>query len=163
MRQRETIGVLVRALEAPTDAEVTELADLFDQYRAQYGQAIRAGRSEAWLRHNLGTGRLTAFVAEVEGEMVGFALTMDVPASLRLGHHWQVRDLFVAPGRRRLGVGRTLLDRVRNAAIAAGALRLSVQTETDNAGALQLYRERGFTVVDGYVSLSLPLVPDDAG
>ena len=32
--------VLVRPLEAPTEAEITELAGLFDQYRAHYGQAI---------------------------------------------------------------------------------------------------------------------------
>lgn len=163
MRERETTGVLVRALEAPTDAELAELAGLFDQYRAHYGQAIRTGQSEAWLRQHLGSGRLAAFVAEVEGETVGFAITMEGPASLRLGHYWQVRDLFVAPGRRRLGVGRTLLDRVRNAAIAAGALRLAVQTEIDNASGLRLYRESGFTVVDGYLSLALPLVPDDVG
>ena len=32
--------VLVRPLEAPTEAEISELAGLFDQYRAHYGQAI---------------------------------------------------------------------------------------------------------------------------
>ena len=77
--------VLVRPLEAPTEAEITELAGLFDQYRAHYGQAIQAGQSASWLRHNLRSGRLTAFIAEMQGELIGFAVTMDVPASLRLG------------------------------------------------------------------------------
>jgi hypothetical protein len=40
---------------------------------------------------------LAAFIAEMQGEQIGFAVTMDVPASLRLGHYWQIRDLFVAP------------------------------------------------------------------
>ena len=142
-------------------AEITQLAGLFDQYRAHYGHAIQAGQSASWLKHNLGSGRLAAFIAEMHGEQIGFAVTMDVPASLRLGHYWQIRDLFVAPTRRRLGVARALLDGIRSAATAAGALRLAVQTEVDNAGAIRLYEECGFAPVEGYRGLALPLVPDD--
>jgi GNAT superfamily N-acetyltransferase len=155
--------VLVRPLEAPTEAEITELAGLFDQYRAHYGQTIQAGQSASWLRHNLRSGRLTAFIAEMQGELIGFAVTMDVPASLRLGHYWQIRDLFVAPSRRRLGVARILLDGIHSSATAVGALRLAVQTEVDNASAMQLYEESGFTPVEGYRGLALPLVPDEGG
>jgi GNAT superfamily N-acetyltransferase len=45
------------------------------------------------------------FVAEDNGGLVGFAITMEVPASLRLAHFWQIRDLFVLPTHRRLGSG----------------------------------------------------------
>jgi GNAT superfamily N-acetyltransferase len=155
--------ILVRLLEAPTEAEITELAGLFDLYRAHYGQAVQAGRSASWLRHNIGSGRLTAFIAEMHGELVGFAVTMDVPASLRLGHYWQIRDLFVTPSRRRLGVARVLLEGIHRSATAAGALRLAVQTEVDNASAMRLYEESGFTPVEGYRGLALPLVPDEGG
>ena len=84
---RGETDVQVRALEAPTDAEIADLASLFDQYRAHYGQPIQPGQSTAWLTHNLRSGRLAAFVAEMNGEAIGFAVTMDVPASLRLGHY----------------------------------------------------------------------------
>lgn len=155
-------AVLVRLLAAPIDTEITDLADLFDQYRAHYGQAMHAGQSVTWLGDNLRNGRLAAFVAEIEGQLVGFATTIDMPASLSLGHYWQIRDLFVAPGRRRGGVGRILLDRIRSAATAAGALRLAVQTEVDNADAIRLYEAFGFTPVEGYRGLTLPLMPDYA-
>ena len=155
--------VRVRRLAEPTDAEVAELAGLFDAYRAHYGEQVDAGASRQWLAENLRSGRLSAFLADVDGEPVGFAATMDVPASLRLGHYWQVRDLFVVPGRRRLGVARALLDVIRSAAAAAGALRLAVQTEDDNAIARHLYQASGFAVVEGYVGLTLPLVSDEGG
>jgi GNAT superfamily N-acetyltransferase len=158
---RGETDVLVRLLEAPTEADIAELASLFDHYRAHYGQAIQAGQSAAWLQDNLRSARLAAFVAEMDGELVGFATTLDIPASLRLGHYWQIRDLFVVPSRRRLGVARVLLDCIRSAATAAGALRLAVQTEVDNAGALRLYEERGFAPVEGYRGLTLPLVADE--
>ncbi len=156
-----TEPAVVRLLEASTEAEITELAAVFDEYRAHYGQAIQAGESARWLEDTLGRGRLTAFVAEIDGELIGFASTMDVPASLRLGHNWQIRDLFVVPNRRGLGVARLLLDHIRNSATAAGALRLAVQTEDDNTVALRLYDQSGFAHVDGYLGLTLPLVADE--
>lgn len=76
---------------------------------------------------------------------------------MRLGHFWHLRDLFVLPSHRRRGAGRALLDAVRVAATAAGALRVVVQTEADNAPALRLYAESGYAPVEGYRSLSLQL------
>jgi GNAT superfamily N-acetyltransferase len=100
------------------------------------------------------------FVAEDSARFVGFATTMDVPASLRLAHFWQIRDLFVLPTHRRLGVGRALLASVRAAAIASSALRLVVQTEDDNDAALRLYADSGYAQIEGYCSLMLPLGPE---
>lgn len=153
-------SVEVRALTSPTRAEVERLAELFDRYRIHYGEAADASRTASWLEGNLGSGRLEAFVAEDRGALIGFASTMTVPASLRLGHFWQIRDIFVLPTYRRLGVGRTLLDVIRATAIRSGALRVVVQTEADNAPALRLYAQSGYTAVEGYCSLTLPLTPE---
>ena len=156
-------SVDVRALIAPSGVEITQLAKIFDRYRIHYGEAADASHTASWLEGNLGDGRLRAFVAEDNGEFVGFATTMTIPASLRLGHFWQVRDLFVLPNHRRLGIGRTLLDFIRAAATTAGAVRLVVQTEADNTTALLLYAESGYTTVEGYCSLTLPLTPGSGG
>jgi GNAT superfamily N-acetyltransferase len=150
----------VRALTAPTRAEIEQLAEIFDRYRIHYGEAADAFRTASWLEGNIGSGRLEAFVAEDNGAFVGFAITMTVPASLRLGHFWQIRDLFVLPDHRRLGVGRTLLGLIRAAAIRSGALRLALNTEADNTPALRLYADSNYTAVEGYCSLTLPLTPD---
>jgi GNAT superfamily N-acetyltransferase len=152
--------VSVRTLAAPTRGEIEALAEIFDQYRAHYGEDSDATRSARWLDENLRTSRLRVFVAEDTGRFVGFAITMEVPGSLRLSHYWQIRDLFVLPTHRRLGVGRALLASVRAAAIASGALRLVVQTENDNDSALRLYADSGYALIKGYRSLVLPLGPD---
>jgi GNAT superfamily N-acetyltransferase len=149
--------VSVRALVVPTSRELEALAEIFDQYRAQYGEASDASRSASWLDENLSTRRLRVFVAEDSVRFVGFAITMDVPASLRLAQFWQIRDLFVLPAHRRLGVGRALLASVRAAAIASNALRLVVQTEDDNDPAIRLYSDCGYAPIKGYRSLILPL------
>jgi GNAT superfamily N-acetyltransferase len=149
----------VRSLTAPTRSEIEALAEIFDQYRAHYDAPSGASSSRRWLEQHLGTGRLRAFVAEDGGKVVGFATTTEVPASLRLAHFWQIKDLFVLPTHRRLGVGRALLASVRAAAIESGALRLALQTEDNNDAALRLYAESGYAVVNGYCSLMLPLGP----
>jgi len=152
--------VAVRALADPTRREIEALAEIFDQYRAHYGEDSNASRSAAWLDENLSTSRVRAFVAEDGGRYVGFAITLEVPASLRLGHFWQIRDLFVLPTYRRLGVGRALLASVRTSAIESGALRLSVQAEDGNDPALRFYADSGYAVITGYSSLMLPLGPE---
>ncbi|MGH2463825.1 MAG: GNAT family N-acetyltransferase [Candidatus Limnocylindrales bacterium] len=155
--------VRVRRLDEPSDAELAELAELFDAYRVHYGEQIDAGASGHWLAENLASGHVSAFLAAVADKPAGFALTIDIPASLRLGHYWQLRDLFVVPGHRRLGIARALLDAIRTGAAAEGALRLAVQTEDDNAAARLLYESSGFVPVGGYVALILPLASDDSG
>jgi hypothetical protein len=83
--------VSVRALAAPTAKEIEALAEVFDQYRVHYGEASDASRSASWLDENLSTSRLRAFVAEDSRRLVGLAITMEVPASLRLAHYAAVK------------------------------------------------------------------------
>lgn len=154
---RDVVGLLVAALNEPGAEQLPDVADLFDQYRRHYREPVSPGQTLRWLRDHVGAGRLTVFVAHVDDRLVGFATVMVVPASLRLGHHWVLRDLFVLSDARRGGTGRALLGVVSEAATASGALRLSVQTEADNAPALRLYHASGFASVEGITSLTLPL------
>lgn len=50
-----------------------------------------------------------------------------------------------------------LLDAVHAAAQQRGALRLSLQTEPGNSGALRLYEQYGFTPITGLCHLMLDL------
>jgi len=151
------IPVTAAPLTEPAAADLAEMAELFDEYRRHYGEPAAPGQTLEWLRDNTGHGRLTVFTAHAGRDLIGFATTVALPASLRLSCYWQLRDLFVAPGARRRGAARALLDAVRRAATAAGAIRLSVQTESVNAAALQLYRTSGFVPVEDLQVLSLPI------
>ena len=133
------------------------MAEVFDQYRRHYGQPVVAGQTLAWLTDHTSRRRLSVFVAHIGEDLAGLATTVVVPASLRLGCSWQLRDLYVVPGARRRGVAWALVGAVRQAAIAAGAIRLSVQTEPSNIAALQLYRTSGFVPVEDIQILALPL------
>jgi hypothetical protein len=50
--------VSVRTLAAPTTGEIEHLAEIFDRYRAHYGEDSDATRAARWLDENLGTRRV---------------------------------------------------------------------------------------------------------
>jgi GNAT superfamily N-acetyltransferase len=133
--------------------------ELFERYRAHYGQTADRNRSQAWLTDATTTGPMRAFLARVDGVAAGMCLIAICPASLTLGEFWMVRDVFVDPRWRRTGVARALLDAVRAAARQRGALRLALQTEDDNVAALRLYEQYGFGPVTGLRHLMLALAP----
>jgi GNAT superfamily N-acetyltransferase len=148
---------VVAELVRPAAADLAAVAEVFDQYRRHYGEPVAAGQAVAWLAGQIGSGRLRVFTARMGEDLVGIATAVTLPASLRLGCYWQLRDLYVVPGARRCGAGRALVSAVRMAASAAGAIRLSIQTEPDNAAALGLYATSGFLPVEGIQMLMLDL------
>ena len=143
----------------PGDERFQSFVELFDRYRADYGQAADRDRSLAWLTDATTAGPMRAFLARVDGVAAGICLIAICPASLTLGEFWMVRDVFVDPRWRRTGVARALLDAVRAAAQRRGALRLTLQTEDENVDALRLYERYGFGPVTGLRHLSLILAP----
>lgn len=153
---------VVTELVRPAAAELAEVAGVFDRYRRHYGEPVTAGQALAWLTQHTSSGMLTVFAAHIGEELAGIATTVALPASLRLGCAWQLRDLYVVAEARRRGAGRVLVSAVRAAASAAGAIRLSVQTEPGNTPALRLYRASGFTAVEDLHILALDLPASNA-
>jgi ribosomal protein S18 acetylase RimI-like enzyme len=102
---------------------------------------------------------MTITAAIQAGQACGFITSTVMPASLMLGTAWSIRDLYIAPQHRRRGIARTLLQHVIDDAGAAGAYRVSLQTEAGNTPALTLYTAVGFQPVNGLALLSLTLPP----
>ena len=146
--------VACRPVDPMSDA-VAELAGLFELYRTHYGQSPAPAATRAWVGEMATSGQLDFYGAYHGPRVVGFASIHQIPASLGLGRFWQLRDLFAEPTMRRRGIARRLVEAIRQAASDAGALRLSLQTESDNAAALALYRHCGFTINADLTTLSL--------
>lgn len=139
------------------DSAFDRVVALFDDYRTHYGQESSPGVTRAWLADQLTHRRLTIAAAFRDDQVCGFITTSVLPASLMLGAAWSIRDLFVAAQHRRSGIAGTLLQFVLDDARAAGACRVSLQTESDNLAALTLYTTAGFQPVTGLDLLNLTL------
>jgi GNAT superfamily N-acetyltransferase len=139
------------------DGPLHEWAELFDRYRVHYGEHPAAEAVHLWAGDMARSGQLRLHSARLGDRLVGLATSHQVPASLRLGHFWMLRDLYVAPADRGAGTGLALVSHVRRAALDAGALRLSLQTEPGNSSALRLYRRAGFVTAPDIETLTLEL------
>ncbi|MFD4206972.1 GNAT family N-acetyltransferase [Micromonospora tulbaghiae] len=136
-----------------------QVAALFDDYRAHYGQPSTPEITRSWLHDQIAQHRISVAAATRADRVRGFITVTVTPASLRLGTSWSIRDLYVAPHHRRSGIAYALLQHVIRNARAAGAHRVSLQTETDNIPALTLYTAIGFQPVTGLELLNLTFDP----
>ncbi|MEU7173781.1 GNAT family N-acetyltransferase [Micromonospora tulbaghiae] len=136
-----------------------QVAALFDDYRVHYGQPSTPQITRSWLHDQIAQQRISVAAAVRADRVRGFITVTVTPASLMLGTSWSIRDLYVAPHHRRSGIANALLQHVIRNARAAGAHRVSLQTETDNIPALTLYTEIGFQPVTGLELLNLTFDP----
>ena len=153
----------LRVTTCDTDETLAAASGVFNEYRHSYGEQPDIDeRTLGWLTDMVRSNMLTVYTASAspaDAPPIGLATCHAVPASLGLGRFWQLRDLYVLPASRRRGAAAALVGAAREAALAAGASRLSLVTETDNEAALGLYRRLGFRPVEGLETLSLELAP----
>jgi GNAT superfamily N-acetyltransferase len=88
-------------------------------------------------------------VAEVEGQVLGFANCVVHENTWESQPVCYLEDLFVAPAARGHGAGRALVDWLHNAMRAEGWARVYWMTQADNAQARGLYDS--FATADGFV------------
>ena len=128
---------------------------LWDGYNAFYGRSGPTALPESitqvtWHRFFDPDEPVHALVAESAGRIVGLAHYIFHRSTTRLHDVCYLQDLFTAPDRRGLGVGRQLIEAVYDKARAAGSSRVYWQTHADNAAGRALYdkvaRHLGFIV-----------------
>ena len=125
----------------------TEAAKLLDEYRQHYGANPAPDAVERWMREQVAADRMRVYVAGPGDDVHGVCTIAVVPAALTLRAVWLLRDLYVDPDARRRGVAQALLAHVADAARTEGAHRVSLQTESGNTWALELYAKAGFEPV----------------
>jgi ribosomal protein S18 acetylase RimI-like enzyme len=139
--------------------DLDALTTLFDGYRVFYEQASDPERARAFIAERLRRGESVIFIAHDEGarEALGFTQLYPMFSSVSARRIWVLNDLFVAPAVRKRGVAHALMDRARDFAKEAGALRLILETAEDNHAAQALYESLGYVLESGERHYSLEL------
>ena len=135
------------------------LAPLYDGYRQFYRQPSDPELAERFLRERLTRGDSVIFLAEDESGALGFTQLYPIFSSISAAPAWVLNDLFVAPGVRRSGAGRALLERARQHGLETGARWLSLSTGRENREAQALYEKLGWVRDTEYYHYELPLSP----
>ena len=120
-------------------SDLDAVANLFDHYRQFYGQPSDLPAARAFLKARFEHGESTIFLAESEGQALGFTQLYPSFSSVSMARVFVLNDLYVAPTARRHGVGQKLLKAAVIHAEHLGAVRLSLTTAVDNVTAQSLY------------------------
>ena len=127
------------------DADLTQLAGLFDLYRQFYRQPADAGLALQFIGERLRHGDSALLVAaENDATLVGFTQLYPTLCSVSAARILILYDLFVAGHARRKGVGRALLEAAGQHAKRGGAVRMELATATTNYAAQRLYESLGW-------------------
>lgn len=128
---------------------------LWDGYNAFYGRSGPTALDErvtaqTWGRFFDAGEPVHAFVAELEGRVVGIVHYLFHRSTSRLADVCYLQDLFTEEACRGRGVGRALIQQVLDTARDRGSSRVYWTTQTTNAAGRALYdrmaEHRGFIV-----------------
>lgn len=137
----------------PDDLDL--VTPLFDAYRQFYDLPSDVAAARAYLGFRMVAGDSVVFLATDGRAALGFTQLYPALDSLSLRPYVYLSDLYVAPGARRTGAGRRLLQRARQYAEEMGAARLELQTARSNVAAQALYASLGWARDDQFVIYTL--------
>lgn len=120
-----------------------QLVALFDKYRIFYAQVSDIVAAENFLRERLANNEAIVFIAEIEGEAVGFTQLYTSFSSVSMLPIYILNDLYVEGAYRKKGVGEALLNRAKELCRENGFKGLALETAIDNP-AQKLYERLGW-------------------
>ncbi len=115
---------------------------------------IATNLSESSFEGYLADSRRALFVADIEGELVGYTMVVfgepsdpDVLAAITARPTAEVSKLYVVPSQHGAGVASTLMDAAVAEARRRGAAGVWLGVNQENARANRFYEKSGFTIV----------------
>ena len=137
----------------PVEVSVVDVTDLHDVTSLWLAAKLDAGSSKQVCARTIAEGRLAAalrrpgvqaFVARLDREPVGYAVTSDNPFGLSPGDEVTVEQLWVAPDARRAGVAKALLTAVLDLAERSGCDVVVSNVPTPSREANRFFARLGF-------------------
>jgi GNAT superfamily N-acetyltransferase len=120
--------------------------DYCDFYQADLSSSVT---DRTWKRILDPDSAVMCIVAEVEGQVYGFANCVVHENTWESQPVCYMEDLFVLPSARSRGIGKALIEWLCNAMRAEGWARVYWMTREDNVASRKLYDQ--FTKADGFV------------
>ncbi len=141
-------GIPIRPAQPRDLAAITRIYDCAVRHGTASFEIEPPDEREMARRYEaLRTGGYPYLVAELDGEILGFAYVG--PYRARAAYRWSVEDtIYVAPSSQRRGIGRALLEQLIVDAEAGGFRQMiAVIGDSANAGSIELHRASGFRLV----------------
>jgi GNAT superfamily N-acetyltransferase len=148
---------LVRLLKAE---DKSQWSPLWQGYLEFYKTKLSDEQSElTWQRLLDSSYNLHCLVVEVDGVVQGITHYSFQTSTWAQKNYCYLEDLFTSPGMRGKGIGRLLIDAVKDVAISEGSSRIYWNTDKSNETARKLYDT--YSLESGKVQYRIPLDSSD--
>ncbi|WP_332454021.1 GNAT family N-acetyltransferase [Chryseobacterium aquaticum] len=131
-----------------TIQDLSQLAELFDQYRVFYQKESDILSTENFLKERIEKQDSEIYVAESEGVLVGFVQLYPLFSSTRMKKYWLLNDLFVNENHRGKGFSKELIEAAKEVCKSSDACGILLETGKSNDIGNQLYPSCGFELYD---------------
>lgn len=131
-----------------TIQHLTQLAELFDQYRVFYHKESDIPAAENFLKERIENKDSEIFVAKESGNLVGFVQLYPIFSSTRMKRYWLLNDLYVNENYRGKGYSKELIEEAKQLAKSTDACGVLLETGKSNDIGNQLYPACGFELYD---------------
>lgn len=132
----------VRSARASDVAVLIELMRALAEFEGYLGE-FRVNETELLVRAFGEHPQCQVFVAELDNQVVGYAVALEILFTFDLCPTALLKELYVAAPRRGAGLGRMLLQAVARWALERGAGRLKWDVLAGNAPAEAFYQQQG--------------------
>ena len=131
-----------------TIEDLSQLAQLFDEYRMFYHKTSDFSAAQQFLSERLENNDSEIFVAEDGSQLVGFTQLYPLFSSTRMKRYWLLNDLYVNPNFRGKGFSKALIERAKQLCRESDSCGMYLETGKDNQIGNQLYSSADFKKYD---------------
>ena len=117
---------------------------LFDEYRVFYKKSSDLAGAKKFLSERMTNNESMIYVAEIEGNLVGFVQLYPLFSSTNMKRIWLLNDLYVNETHRGKGISKKLIERSKVLCRKTNAHGLMLETEKSNKIGNQLYPQVDF-------------------
>jgi len=128
--------------------DLSQLAQLFDEYRMFYHKTSDISGAEQFISERLENGDSEIFVVEEDGKLGGFVQLYPLFSSTRMKRYWLLNDLFVNSEYRGKGFSKALIDEAKELCRTSNSCGMYLETSKENTIGNQLYPSAGFKKYD---------------
>lgn len=131
-----------------TIEDLSQLAQLFDEYRMFYHKTSDLAGAQQFLSERIEKKDSEIFVAENEGKLVGFTQLYPLFSSTRMKRYWLLNDLYVNSNSRGKGFSKALIEEAKVLCRTSDSCGMYLETGKDNQIGNQLYSSADFKKYD---------------
>ena len=138
----------MKNIRKATAQDLTQLSELFDQYRVFYHKESDIPSAEKFLKERIQKHDSEIYIAKTDEILVGFVQLYPLFSSTRMKKYWLLNDLFVNENYRGIGFSKELIEAAKEVCKSSDACGILLETGKSNDIGNKLYPSCGFELYD---------------